>query len=265
MAKQARYRNLHNLGMGTSATVNHQKWNSSRLITTSLITSGGDTIANMKKEAKTDYGLYWPGPPRGFPDLFSTRIIKWDNRYSLKIEERRTASRSFGGWGRDLIYRMRPFTRSMDWYTDDPYEGVVEYDHIPVEDIDFSAVPHRREVLIWRLELLTSFDLSEQVRESDSNIDTINSSKVATHWVSSGEKLEFEAGTLRKLAPITHYLRESDSSNFHLTIASYDVREDGWYRQLRKTDGSFVRVPEYPLALFSLEKDVIPTGPTGPR
>jgi hypothetical protein len=252
MAKQARYKELHNLKPGTSVAVNHQNWMNSRLITTELITSGGDTIANMKKEAKSPSDVVTGSMFQG--DNFSSRIVKWDNSYSLRITEKRLHSH---GRFNPYIYRMRPFTRSIDWYTDDPYEGVVEYDPIPVEDIDFSAVPHRREVLIWRLEIPTSFD----VGHLSTQIDTINDIRGGIDWIfqlppdpvtgvpggqASAEQLSFEVDTVRVLAPIREYYRESDSKSDFRNLASFDIREDGWYRQLRKIDGSFVRVPEYP-------------------
>jgi hypothetical protein len=244
MASQPKeYKLLNNLGPGCTLVWDHQRWGGSKLTTTKLITEGINSVENMSDEA-TKEDANSGGDPDTLLKKLSTKVTKWDNGYALVVEEYQQPAHFAS------VYKMRPYTTSIDWYTDDPYEGEVVAS-IPTSDVDFSAGHHRREVLIWRLEVALWQPLNPLTNGNASlrpYIDTVNA--IQYNWWFSTDEFSFSKHCVRMMAPSMEYFRMSAFENRFKGHYIFDIREDGWYRQVKTTSGVYYRVLQYPAMLW---------------
>ena len=236
MASQPKeYKLLNNLGPGCTLVWDHQRWGGSKLTKTKLITEGINSVKDMSDEAQKEDANSGKDVDTLLKKL-STKVTKWDNGYALVVEEYQQPAHFAS------VYKMRPYTTSIDWYTDDPYEGEVVAS-IPTSDVDFSAGHHRREVLIWRLEVAL-WDVTNPLWAVRPFIDTVNSN--VYDWYLAGDTFHFHANRVRMMAPSMEYFRMSAFENRFKGHYVFDIREDGWYRQIKTTSGEYFRVLQYP-------------------
>jgi hypothetical protein len=227
------YEELNNEQSGTTYTHDAQKYGGTSFTVTRLVKGGIHSIATMEKEI-TDHT---PTTAEGLP-LKTSRIIKLDGGNAWVIDQFRAPV--------ELTYhfKMHPYTRSIDWYTDDPFEGDVVATW-PIEDVDTTLVPHRREVLIWRLEV-PIWQEGSPLGEMGAVIDTINS--IRQNWWFGNHNFSFGVHQVRLYAPAVELIRLTKTENRFTGTWVWDIREDGWYRQIHTTEGEFKRVQEYPAA-----------------